>query len=237
MRWDRSPIQPVVLPIDQPRSVVLWLSAADPPLAFVNACERAAMNLIRSKDVESAISVLTDHKPDLVIHDSALDGTHTGASDYLMAHRRTETLAVVPYRSMSDGQVDVLGVVGPHSCEANFFLTMRATLRRERPSAMKDIGHANDFVLHGSQFKFCCVDRCTMIGKTDLCLLGPFFDISDAILDLESFARLVFGDIAMTRSAFVQHLSRTRRHIKAELSIDPIWNLPGLGYALANDRG
>ncbi|WP_322892324.1 MULTISPECIES: hypothetical protein [unclassified Yoonia] len=235
MRWDKARILPVVLSESTERSKLLWLSPSEPTYALVAACDLALIELFHSPEISIALTVLANVKPDIVVYDITLATAHPDTTALIKAYQATETLAILPYVPTLSAKTETIGLLNQQSSTANCFITVRSTLRRERPIAIKDLRSTNVFTLDCQQFRLCQGERCATMSKTDHCVIGPFFDAPEAVLDKQSLAKLVFGNRVTSLRSNELHIFRMRSRIKKQIGVDPLRVVRGIGFTLAGD--
>lgn len=220
-------------PSDRRRAGLVWLSQRIPPPFLAAACDLAGFDLHHSPDLADCLAGLARRKPDLLVHDTAISG---GVPDFAAQIAGARATASLPLLAYGDAPCAYLGL-GPQTDTADAFVTIRAALRRERPGALMGSRSAGPFMLDQTGFKLWSGTRHAALTKTDLCILGPFFDLPSASFDRPALQRLVFGgDDARAHSRAIDaHISRARRHVIAQLGRDPLRTLRGAGYALALD--
>ena len=235
MRWDSLRILPVVHSDNRPRAKVLWLSSIAPSDALLTACHLAAIDLVTCGVIDVVAELLFEEKPDLIIYDDTHIIQYPDLCLKLQAHRVTENLALLPCNLKSTIDEQTIGTLGAHTSIGNYFITIRSALRRERPIAIKDIRRSEAFILDSAQFRFCRGDRCAMISSSDHCLIGPLFDIPEAVLDQSSLSNLVFGNMDTSSRVLGLRISRLRQRIKQQIGVDPIRTVNSFGYSLAGE--
>lgn len=233
MHWDKRLVAPVIMPADRRRAVLAWLSPEMPPPFLAAACDLAGLDIYHSPDLADCLAGLAQRKPDLLVHDVAISGAVVDFTTQIAQARATANLPLLRYE---DDPRPYLGL-GPQTDAPDAFVTIRASLRRERPSALKGSRSAGPFMLDETGFKLCLGLQCATLTKTDLAILGPFFDLPNARFERADLQRLVFGSIEARADSRTldAHISRARRHVIAQLGRDPLRTLRGTGYALALD--
>jgi two-component system phosphate regulon response regulator PhoB len=204
---------------------LLWLGDQALPDNLAAACALAALDLGHAATQDDALAQVASWKPDIVLHDAALP-------DPACAIRAARGVASLPVLALAN-QGGKLHQPGRDSRVADVFLALRAALRRDRPVALKARRQAGPYCLEEAQFKFCLGADCVAISKTELAILGPFFDVADAIFDRQDLAQLAFGNEASQTRNLDAQISRLRRHIRAGCGVDPLRSVRGVGYALA----
>jgi two-component system, OmpR family, phosphate regulon response regulator PhoB len=231
MHWDNTRVLPVDPAQDRRRALMLWLSPDGPPAAIAKACDLAAIDMVEARQIDAGLAAIALHRPDIVVSDLALTEACDSFANRVAAQRTTETLPMLDYATQAG--------TGHALCRTtsvtHAFLTIRAQLRRERPCALKGMRQAGPFQLDEPGFKLRHGTACAGLSKSDLCILGPFFDVADVVFDRISLERLSFARDEKDRKSrsIDAHVSRMRRHVKAQLGVDPLRSVRGIGYALA----
>lgn len=234
MLWDKSDVKPVKL-ISGKRGVACALTTCDGLAERLTAAlDLASIDVSVFRDADECAEAITCMKPDILFLDDRIAPNTIEVQAKLERARVTETLPVLPITS--DSQDDTfLFSLRPHSDEIEIFLKVRALLRRERPAALRGRRQRGSITLDEPQFKLFLADKSADLSKTDLCLLGPFFDVQDARLDRQSLEQLAFD--ASTRKVGARivdfQISKLRRRLKAQLGVDPLESVRGVGYALS----
>lgn len=231
MLWDRTRILLVKPPTDQRRTLLVWVSESALPSAIAKACDLAGINVLVANHFDLCLTYVAKHKPDILLQDVALTRRWPDFKNHVAKKRVTLTLPVL------DFVVDptTFLTLGPKSNTAEALLTIKGLLRRERPGPLNDIRRAGEFKLDEASFKFFYRNNWVGISKSDLCTLGPLFDVPDTVFDRRSIARLVCGTAYNynNMNTIGAQISRTRRHVRAHLGVDPMRSVRGVGYALA----
>lgn len=210
---------------------MLWISENALPSTIAQACELAAIDVLVAKELDLCLSYIVTHKPDIVVHDVALTTTWLDFINRVVKQRVTPTLPVLDF--VADPAVFL--ALGPKSSTIEALLTIKGLLRRERPGSLSDIREVGGFTLDEASFRLFHGTDWVGITKTDLCILGPFFDVPDIVFDRHSLARLVFGSASINYDAYTinAQVARMRRHVTTHLGVDPMTSIRGVGYALA----
>jgi DNA-binding winged helix-turn-helix (wHTH) protein len=233
MHWDRIQITPVARSADAQKAKVLWLSPNDPSSTCVKACDLAALDLLYCRDLADGLKVIAKDRPDIVIFERDISTAYPDAIDRMRAQSVTENLAFLPYDGALTTDAQTIGLLGNRSSTSNFFITIRSALRRERPVAIKDVRQTGAFILDCQQYRFSDGDRCATISKMDQCLIGPFFDLPEIVLDRQTLLRLVFGNNHNSAQSLDVYVYRMRRHLKKQIAVDPLRTVRGVGFKLA----
>lgn len=148
--------------------------------------------------------------------------------------RATETLPIMPIMP-EHGNRDFPLALTACSSAIEVFLKTKALLRRERLIALRSRRRIGQYVLDESEFRMSFKGKSASLSKTDLCILGPFFDVKEATLDRRSLRCLAFAESGWKRGSrsIAAQVSRVRRNVKAQIGIDPLRSIRGIGYALA----
>jgi len=237
MLWGRSKLDFVPLNFDRRALALLLAHGSGLPSNLSKGFEYAGLELLPVRGVEACFESLSSNKPDLVIFDPSMLPCPT--RDFLArvdATRLTETLPVLAI-SDSTSETFSCATLSCQSGIAETFLTVRSSLRRERPGVLHEQRHIGRFTLDERKFQLLHGDASATLSKSDLCVLGPFFDIRDAIFDRASLARLVFdptGQNVADRNIDV-YVSRVRRSIRQQLGQETIRSVRGVGYRFASD--
>ncbi len=233
MLWDKQNLEPVELTPDRCGLALALALRGDLPAGLRQGVDRAGFDLVGIDAIETCLTLVQTEKPDAVFFDETLVKGTPGFRDRLARARATETLPVMPIRPADDRNDTALALT-PRSGEIEVFLKTRALLRRARPSALRGKRHIGRYVLDESGFKVSIGDRCALLSKTDLCILGPFFDIRNGVYDRRSLECLAFAGNDWKRGSrsIDAHISRVRRHVRNQIRIDPLRPVRGIGYAL-----
>lgn len=235
MLWDKSDVEPVKLVTDK-RSVAFALTACHGLVARLTvALDLASIDVIAFTDPDKCAAAIAGEKPDIVLVDERVATNTIALQAKLASARVTETLPILPIRSGGCEETSLFSL-RTHSDEIEIFLKVRALLRRERPAALRDKRQSGSFTLDEPRFKLFLAEKSADLSKTDLCLLGPFFDVQDAELDRQSLEQLAFDVSERKVGARIVdfQISRLRRRLKAQLGVDPLRSVRGVGYALSN---
>ncbi len=233
MHWDDPATQIMEIHSEQ-RGLVLVLGVDDKhDEVLKRALAHANLRCLQATDAKACLQLIQSEKPDLVIyHSASLASGETSFRADVEKARATQTLPVL---RLGVPQHDKSGCIGlsASSSVAEVFLTVRALLRRERPSALSCQRTVGDFILDEPGFKLRHADRCVPLNMTDLCLLGPFFDLKNAVFDRETLVNLAFDETGWKDGSRTidAHVNRVRRKIKAGIGRDPIRSVRGVGYA------
>ena len=234
MLWDNTGVEPIELVADR-RGVAFALTACARLAGHLrSALDLASFDVIVLTDVETCRAAIATGRPDIIFLDERMATNAVDLRTVLAQSRVTESLPVLPISP--DGPDDGLTfALTTKSNEIEIFLKTRAILRRERSTALSGKRLGGAFVLDEPRFKLFFADRCADLSKTDLCLLGPFFDVKNTVLDRQSLERLVFETHDRKAGSRIVdfQISRMRRRVKAQLGIDPLRSVRGIGYALA----
>lgn len=234
MLWDRSDIEPVKL-VAEKRSVAFALTACHGLVERLRiALDLACIDVIAFEEVDKCVAAIASEKPDIVLIDDRVTMKTIELRAKLSDARVTETLPILPIRS--GACEDTLSFsLGTHSDTVEIFLKVRALLRRERPTAMRGQRRSGSLTLDEPRFRLFGTEKSADLSKSDLCLLGPFFDVQDGKLDRQSLEQLAFdaGERKVGARIVDFHISRMRRRVKAQLGVDPLRSVRGVGYALS----
>ncbi|MBK0326162.1 winged helix-turn-helix domain-containing protein [Rhodobacteraceae bacterium F11138] len=233
MLWDKPGVELIKVGSDR-RGRALVLGArtglAD---GLVRALDLAGFDRTDVSDVDSCMALIRTLRPDVVVHVQDAGGDVIGFRARVETAQVTETLPVLalPHRSAGD---DDTAVQARNRRAAECFLKLRAVLRRERPSALRGKRRSGCLTLDEPGFRLYRNGSHAQISKTDLCVLGPFFDVGQVVFDRQSIECLAFAenDWKPGSRSIDAHVSRMRRHVKAQLGIDPLRSVRGVGYRL-----
>lgn len=234
MLWDDPKVAPVPLDSDT-RNLALILSDCEGLLETVQcAMDLASFNVMTVQAVTNCIAAITMHRPDIVLIDTRLAAFTDALHAALLQASVTETLPVLPIGSSGITEAQTVSV-GVHGSAIEIFLKTRAVLRRVRPIALKGQRYFGRLVLDEPQFKLFCDDIPTDLSKTELCLLGPFFDVAEGTMDRHTLTALAFlrNDQESGSRLVDFQVSRMRRRLNVQLGSDPLRSVRGIGYALA----
>ena len=235
MLWDNSDVELVRLAAEK-RGVAFALTACHGLVERLSvALDLACIDVILFQEADKCASAIASKKPDIVLLDERVAMNTIELQAKLQSARATETLPVLPIRS-GGCQDTLLFSLHTHSDEIEIFLKVRALLRRERPSALRGRRQSGSLTLDEPRFKLFLAEKFADLSKSDLCLLGPFFDVQDGELDRQSLEQLAFDARERKVSARIVDfpMSRMRRRLKAQLGVDPLRSVHGVGYALSN---
>lgn len=235
MLWDRKDLEAVET-VTEKRGLALAITrCADLSCKLRIAMDLTSFDLIEAGDIEICLVAVTTRKPDIVFLDRRLVANFADFQSRLAQARVTENLPVLPI--LQDDATEGRSLsLGTQSEVAEIFLKTRAIIRRERPIALRGIRRSGSLILDEHRFKLFFDDRNADLNKIELCLLGPFFDVDNAVLDRQSLEKLAFdGSERKVGTRIVDfQVSRMRRRVKARLGIDPLRSVRGIGYALAD---
>jgi two-component system phosphate regulon response regulator PhoB len=234
MLWDKSGVEPVRL-VSEKRGVAFALTTCQSLVErLIVALDLACIDVISFQKADKCAAAIASEKPDIVLLDERVEMNTIDLQAKLSDARVTETLPILPIRSGSFE--DTLSFsLSTHSDTVEIFLKVRALLRRERPAALRGRRQHGSLTLDEPRFKLFVAEESADLSKTDLCLLGPFFDVQNGKLDRLSLEQLVFdaSDRRVGSRIVDSQICRLRRGLKTRLSIDPIRSVRGVGYALA----
>lgn len=233
MLWDNPALQFIGTQSNRRGLALALVPATGLPARIAYAIHVAGIDLVQLQDGPACLEQIPIRKPDvLIVTDSVPTGLpdlHTAAT----AARATETLPILTLTEQTGATTNSQAVASVGN-DIETFLKLRAILRRERPCALAGKRQKGALVLDERGFKLIYRETFAEISKTDLCILGPFFDVKDAIFDRQSLEALAFNannrDPA-SRSIDV-HISRLRRRVRAKLGVDPLCSVRGVGYTL-----
>lgn len=234
MLWDNDGLALVEL-ITQKRRLALALTTSSCLVRKLrDAIEIAGFDLVAVKDVERCTAAISMEKPDIVFLDLRLVDYTAEFKNRLAEARVTETLPILPIRPHICHDTRSMSLT-PQSPKSEIFLKTRALLRRERPVALKGKRHNGPFVLDEPRFKLNYADKSADLSKPELCLLGPFFDVDEVVLDRRSLEILAFlqNDRKVGSRIVDFQISRMRRRLNSQLGTDPLRSVRGVGYTLA----
>lgn len=220
------------------RALVLEAEGTLPP-AVSAAIGLSGLSWSTVTDRARCLSLVPMEKPDLVlIVAEAWTLDWACFAQQLDAQRVTETLPLLFVVQRVDAAAP-LAQVPQDSSSAEAFLAIRSLIRRERPALLRQMRQAGSFVLDEEQFRIRRGDRSAVLSKVDACLLGPFFDVKDAVFERPVLATLAFGQRQWKPSgrAIDVQIGRARRNVKRQLGHDPLRSVRGVGYALNDGAG
>lgn len=235
MLWDRSDVEPVKL-VAKTRGVAFALTDCRGLVERLRvALDLACFDVIAFENAEECAASIASEKPDIVLVDERVT-INAGELEARLANARvTETLPVLVMRvgGCEDTQLFSLSI---QSDEIEIFLKVRALLRRERPTALRGRRIHGSLTLDEPSFKLFLAEKSADLSKADLCLLGPFFDVLDGKLDRHFLEQLAFdaSDRKVGSRIVDFQISKMRRRVKAQLFVDPLRSVRGVGYALSN---
>jgi two-component system phosphate regulon response regulator PhoB len=234
MLWDKGSVLPVKPSGERHALAFVLTASADLFARLTLALDLAGIRIVSFQDVETCAAAIPCERPDIVLVDERLAVNRLNLRDKLADVRTTETLPVLPIQS-DNSDATVPYSLGPDSDVTEIFLKVRALLRRERPAALYGRRHSGSLVLDEPQFRLFLADRHADLSKTELCLLGPFFDVQGGQLDRQSLEELTANlcDKKLGPRNIDFQLSRLRRRLKVQLGIDPLQSIRGVGYILS----
>ncbi len=233
MLWDNTCLRPVRV-IAEKRGIAIALTACDDLASNLrNALDLACFDVIPLPDMDRMITNIAIRKPDIIFLDERLVANNADTKAGLEKARTTETLPVLSISPASRGETCTLSL-STKSKKTEIFLRTRALIRRERPCALGCQRQNGALLLDEQRFKLSLAGVSVDLNKIEHCLLGPFFDLEDAVLDRQSLELLVFeGNDRKVGSRIVDfQISRMRRRLKAQLNMDPLRSVRGIGYAI-----
>ena len=234
MLWDKSDVKPVRL-VAEKRGVAFALTASHGLVERLTvALDLACIDVISFKEADKCAAAIAGEKPDIVLLDERVAMNTIELQAKLSGARVTETLPILLIRSGSCE--DTLSFsLSTHSDAVEIFLKVRALLRRERPAALRGRRQSGSLTLDEPRFKLFLSEESADLSKTDLCLLGPFFDVQDGKLDRLSLEQLAFdaSDRRVGSRIVDFQICRLRRRVKTRLSVDPLRSMRGIGYVLS----
>lgn len=233
MLWDKADLEPVGLVSDK-RGLALALTDCSNLIGTLSrALDLARFDVIPVDDEAACLAQITANKPDIVFVDERVVVNASDFHSRVDQTRVTESLPLLPIRQK--GQAGLSALTLHHdSAETEIFLKTRALLRRDRHVALRGDRRSGPFILDEPRFKLHFNDRSVDLSKIELCLLGPFFDLDHAVFDRDSLEQLAFSESARKVGTRIVDfkISRIRRRLKAQLGIDPLRSVRGVGYAL-----
>ena len=237
MHWDDPGLILAPLTTDRTGGALILSTDATVPGAVASALVLAGFRLGFERDPDRALARIATEKPDLVLcvmADLGRDPRELAAQ--IDAARATETL---PLLALTTDAVSCarMARLDPACTEAEAFLNIRALVRRERPASLRGTRQSGRFELDEGRFRISYDGRVGSLTKMALCLLGPFFDVPDAVFDRATLEKLAFGTRSWEEGArnIDAYVSRVRRAIRSQLGHDPIRSVRGIGYRLNHD--
>lgn len=233
MLWDKSDVRLVRL-VAEKRGVAFALTASRELIERLNvALDLACIDVISFQEADKCAEAIAIVKPDIVLLDERIAMNPTALQSMLSAARVTDSLPILPIRSVDCTDTHSFSL-STQSDKVEIFLKVRALLRRERPAALRGRRQCGSLTLDEPRFKLFLSEESVDLSKSDLCLLGPFFDVQDGKLDRLSLEQLAFdaSDRRVGSRIVDFQICRLRRRVKSRLAVDPIRSLRGIGYAL-----
>ncbi|MCZ4352857.1 winged helix-turn-helix domain-containing protein [Roseovarius aestuarii] len=233
MLWDKPDLHVVAVQSGRRSLAVVLVSAHGLPSVIAYALDLAGFDIVVFDDARRCLDEIPVRRPDIVVFDTAMVQPGHNFHDDVATARITETLPVLEISPDSDSASNAQ-MLTPTSGEVEAFLKIRALLRRERPSALLGKRKNGPITLDEPGFRLCLEQGCAEISKTDLNILGPFFDVQDAIFDRQSLECLALkgSDWRPGSRSIDTYISRLRRRVDAQLGFDPLRAVRGVGYAL-----
>lgn len=234
MLWDKTALEPIRL-VSQKRGLALALTQCSHLMdTLARAMDLARFDVIRVDDEAACLAQIATSKPDIVFVDERRVVNTGHFHSRVNQARVTESLPLLPIRQKGNAGLSALSL-HQDSLETEIFLKTRALLRHDRHVALRGDRRSGSFILEEPRFKLHFNDKSVDLSKIELCLLGPFFDIDDAVFDRDSLEQLAFPESARKVGSRIVDfkISRIRRRLKAQLGVDPLRSVRGVGYALA----
>tara|TARA_R110000751_G_scaffold85615_2_gene170831 strand:- start:51494 stop:52204 length:711 start_codon:yes stop_codon:yes gene_type:complete len=235
MLWDNPELEVVELTSSRRALALAFGRRGSLSDRLRDGLDQARFDLLEVDDLQACLDNIAARKPDVLLHDLVVSNAISDFRDQVDRSRATETLPVLPIMSRGEACPNALSLT-PASNDGEIFLKLRALLRRERPSALCGRRESGCFQLDESGFKIHFQDLSAELSKTELCVLGPFFDLKTSKIDRQSLESLAFANNGWkTGSRSIDfHVIRMRKRVKAQIGIDPLCAIRGFGYALAD---
>lgn len=235
MLWDRADLEPVRV-LSEKRGLGLAVSVCEKLTGrLARAMDFGGFDLTVVADADACLATITRTKPDIVFLDERVVAYTPEFQDRVLRARVTESLPILP---VYQGRYDETGALAltTQSADGEIFLKTRAVLRRERPVALTNNRQRGALILDEPRFKLHFKGKSADLSKTELCLIGPFFDVQNGLLDRQSIEHLALADRGhdLANRVVDFKVSRMRRRLKRQLGIDPLRSVRGIGYALAD---
>lgn len=236
MLWDNTDLEVIATDTDKHGLALVLVPYQGLSEQMVEALAMVGLAVEQTHDVATCLTAISRKKPDILIYDGAVASATSGFRDKVEKVRVTETLPMLELSPKAESCANFQRLT-PLVRQTEAFLKIRALLRRERPSALTGQRHQGSLVLDEPGFKLCAGTACADISKTDLCILGPFFDVKASVLDRHSLACLAFGavDWQSDNRTVDAYISRLRRNVRDQIGLDPLRSVRGLGYALTDE--
>lgn len=237
MRWADADLQLVELQQDTRGLAIVLFAGQALNETLTTAFDLAGLDVLILRNVDDCLSSIPTRRPDLVVYQpDILPCDPVAFQQAALDLRTTENLGFLELCKSRPDDANHLCLLQECSV-SEAFLTLRAVLRRVRPTALKSKRHIDPFVLDEARFMLFHGDVYATLSKSDLCILGPFFDVRNAVFDRTTLERLTFTthEYRQGTRTIDAHISRMRRHIRKQLNIDPICSVRGVGYALSAD--
>ncbi len=217
------------------KGIALTLSTGAPGMDTIHrALDLAGLDQVAASDEPDCLRMINACKPDLVIADAGADPAQTAAfAQRIQSARLTQALPMLFVGSKGQTPADLVQI-SPDSTVSEAFIDLRALLRRERPTVLRDTRISKGFALDEQRFKITYGDSAHDLSKSELCLIGPFFDAPNAIFDRPTLERLAFNTAthATGNRQIEFYINKLRRVLKRDLGVDPLQLVRGAGYQL-----
>lgn len=219
----------------------LSLGGAGFPGALTSALARACVQVDEAAGLDDLQAAVRERKPDFLIATAAALGPESEATlDRLLDGRGAGTCPaflvceerLVPEsRPLSTRFSEFLG---SGQDALGYFLMIRATLRRKRPQAMRDVTAYGRLSLDHERFTLSLGEVAAPLNKLEFCVLGAMLDAPRMVWNKVFLNRVVFGPVELKPGRhFDAYMSRVRRAVRDKVGEDPIVSERGLGYALS----
>jgi hypothetical protein len=219
----------------------LSLGGAGFPDALTTALMRACVHVDEAACPDDLPAAVQERKPDFLIAtvaalgpdpetvlDRVLDGRGGGTCPAFLV---CEERLVPESRPVSTRFSEFLG---SGQDALGYFLMIRATLRRKRPQAMRDVTAYGRLALDQERFTLSLGDGAAPLNKLEFCVLGAMLDAPRMVWNKVFLNRVVFGPVELKPGRhFDAYMSRVRRAVRDKVGEDPIVSERGLGYALS----
>ena len=223
-----------IRPVAEGGRALAFLEDGQDHYILSRAVKLAGIETLTLFDFDILPDVVKNFRPDLIVtRASSLRVLQHCFVDKVQEIKHTETLPVL----FLDAGLEYFGEnsFGVFDAVHFLFLRIRSLLRRERPSALSGIRREGGLVLNEAEFRLSFGEKSHDLTKSELCLIGPFFDSPETVFD-----RITLEHLAFDTNKYVSgnrqldfHISRLRRSLRQSLDLDPLRAVRGRGYELS----
>ena len=207
---------------------------------------RAGHQVMRANDAETALRLVREALPDLVLADWMLPGMNgVELARRLRAEERTRTVPIIMLTARSEEQDKVNGlesgaddyITKPFS-PRELVARIKAVLRRQRPQATDDVVDVAGLRLDPSTHRVLAGDAPVNLGPTEFRLLHFLMTHPERVHSRAQLLDQVWGDHVFVEERTVDvHIRRLRGALEATQYDRLIQTVRGSGYRLSADAG